>query len=449
MKIKNPMPPHVRAIALKLKEEYEERKNTYTEMYNYYIGNTMVKRKYPQTDRSNRVVTTNFIKKFINEETSFSVGNPVSYTNRESNNNVIQDIEFVLNYQTGALDSELMRNMLIYGTSYELYYQDNAKEFKCKTVNPLSGIAYRDVEGKAKVFLYFYKKELDDNIYIDIYDDFNIYHCSESFMYIGETTPHYFGECPVGVSELPEGIYDTLYNDLKALQDNYELVLSDYSNEVGDTRLSYLVLTGLSIDEPEAKEMKKMGIIQIPNSEGKAQWLIKNISPEFLKGIVDILEDKIYQVSQHINHNIALSSNTSGVALSSRLISLRNKICINQKSLTDCIKTRIRCLFKFLKQTEQKDYNYKNIGISYTLNIPQDDVAMAQIITQLNGKLSAETGLGLLSFVTNGKEEYEKAQKEIEAQNGGMPDLDKLSKHDPLEGIEPPGDGETGEVNET
>ena len=46
------------------------------------------------------------------------------------------------------------------------------------------------------------------------------------------------------------------------------------------------------------------------------------------------------------------------------------------------------------------------------MNLPQNDVETAQIINNLNGKLSIQTGLERLSFITNGKAEFEKMLEE-------------------------------------
>jgi SPP1 family phage portal protein len=400
-------------IAKKLHDEYNSNLSKYNMMYNYYIGKTDLI-NYPKTDRSNRIVPTNYIKKFVDEETSFAVGNKVTYISASNNINLLNAIDYNIENQKGAIDIELTQTMEIFGIAYELRYINN-EEFKVKVIKPTQGIAYCDTEGQAGLFLYFYKLELDNTTYIDVFDDKFIYHFKDDFEKIAEPTEHFFGKCPVGVAKLPEREYSTLYNDIKGLQDNYEYTMSDYSNEIGDTRLAYLVFNGLSIDEAEADKMKQMGILQTSDPNGKVQWLIKNISPEFIKSFIDTVENKIYEISQHINHNIAPASNTSGVALQTRLISLRNKINIVQNCLSDCLKSRIKCLITYLNLREGTNHNYKDVSIKYTMNVPSNDVEMAQIITQLNGKLSAGTGLNQLSFITNGDQEFEKALAEMKS----------------------------------
>lgn len=400
-----------KTIAMKLYDQFNISKFMYTKMYNYYIGNTDTKNSYPKTDRSNRVANTNYIKKFITEHVSYAVGNPITYISRSNNNNMVQDIEYHMVNQIGSLDAELMKNMLIFGESYEIYYL-NQGEFKVRVCSPLNSIPYCDIEGNVQLFMYFYKRELDDNkVYIDVYDDKFIYHFDDAFNQIAPPTPHYFGIVPVGVARLGNGTNETLFNDIGNLQDNYENVVSDWLNMSGDLRDAYLLFSGATLDDEIAENIKSKGIIQMPDG-GEAKFLTKNIQADFIRSLADTIEDKIYQISQSVNNNEAMQSNTSGVALQSRIISLRNRIGLEQKALSDCIKTRLKCLFMFLYQSESKVYDYKDVKIQFTMNIPQDDVSMAQVISQLSGKLSIQTGLSQLSFITDAKGELDKMIEE-------------------------------------
>ncbi|WP_154698343.1 phage portal protein, partial [Clostridium botulinum] len=59
-------------------EEYQSNKITYNKMYEYYKGNTDAMANYKMvTERSNNKTPVNYIKKFIKEEVSYSVGNDV------------------------------------------------------------------------------------------------------------------------------------------------------------------------------------------------------------------------------------------------------------------------------------------------------------------------------------------------------------------------------------
>lgn len=383
----------------------------YTKAYEYYKGNTDAINNYKMiTERNNNKANTNFLKKFVKEEVSYSVGNDITYISKSSNEDIVNDILYNFGGWKEDHDSTLAKNMILYGSAYEIYYIAN-KELNARIVSPRNGFAVKDMHDEIIYFIHIYS--LNNKDYIDVYDNKFIYHLNGQFSQIKEPTPHIFGIVPVGVAELSdEGIKDTIYTDIKGLQDSYETNLSDISNEISDFRTAYLKMTGCQIDKEQATQMKQMGIINIADKQGDASWLIKNINDSFIQNTLSTLEDKMYQLTSHINHNEKMQSNTSSLALRSRLISLEEKCKLNQKALSNCIKTRLKVLFIYLRIMFNKNYDYRDIKIKFTPNIPQDDLMMSQIISQLSDKLSIETGLSQLSFIENAKNEMNKIKNE-------------------------------------
>jgi SPP1 family phage portal protein len=411
------------------------KKPVYDNMYKYYVGNTEAMRNYRMvTERSNNKVACNFIKKFIKEEVSYSVGNDVTYVSRSGDDNIIKDISYYMGHWSAKHDGDVLKKMLTFGFSFELYYIDKQNQFCSRIVTPDKGYAYTDDLGNILFFMHIFTKKFDTMTYIDVYDDSFIYHYNENFEKIAEPSPHIFGTVPVGIAQVSEEREDdTIYKDIKGLQDAYETNLSDISNEISDFRNAYLFVSGFKIKDEDIDGMKENGIIQIGTVDGKAVWLIKNINDQFIQNTLSTQEDKMYQLTSHINHNEKMQSNLSGVALRSRLISLEEKCKLNQKAITDCIMTRLKMLFIFLKWLKQIDYDYRDIKFKYTPNIPQDDLVMAQIISQLGDKLSTATGLAQLSFIENPTEEI----KKIESENKDVTDGTKL-----LNGGDPPVGGD-------
>ena len=395
-------------------EEYQSNKFTYDKMYNYYKGNTDAINNYQMvTERSNNKINTNFIKKFIKEEVSYSVGNDVTYISKSGAENIVNDIDYYLDHWSEGHDSNLAKNMLIYSLAYELYYVDKEGQFSSKIISPREGYAAIDDFGNISFFMHSYKLKFDDTTYIDVYTDKEILHFNDKFEEINKPTKHIFGAVPVGLAKLSEeGKDDTLYKDLKGLQDAYETNLSDISNEISDFRNAYMVLTGVTINEEDIPKMKKLGVMQIKDKNGTAAWLIKNINDTFIQNTLNTIEDKMYQLSSHINHNEKMQSNLSSLALRARLIALEEKCKLNQKAIADCIKIRLKFLFIYLEVIKNIKYDFRDIKLKFTPNIPQDDLMISQIISQLGDKLSTETGLSLLSFIENPKNELEKIKDE-------------------------------------
>ena len=396
-------------------KEFLKDKAGYEKMYEYYKGNTDAIEDYKLvTERSNLKVNTNFIKKFVKEEVSYSVGNDITYKSKSGNENIISDIDNSLGHLSRKHDGELFKKMLIHSIAYELYYYDRDSNFNIKIIAPTSGYAYEDEFGNITFFMHVFKKTFENEVSIDVYTDTEIIHYNDKFIEKGRRT-HIFKRVPVGVAKLSDELKDdTLYKDIKGLQDAYETNLSDVANEISDFRNAYLTFTGIKLDKDDIPKMKELGIMQFANKDAKAGWLIKNMNDSFIQNTLTTLEDKMYQLSDHINHNEKMQSNTSSLALRSRLIALEEKCTLNEKSLADCVRSRLKFLFEYISFIKNKkiDNDYRDIKIKFTPNIPQDDLMIAQIIAQLGDRLSIETGLTLFSFIENPQNELEKIRKE-------------------------------------
>ena len=83
-----------------------------------------------------------------------------------------------------------------------------------------------------------------------------------------------------------------------------------------------------------------------------------------------------------------------------------------QNVLENCIKQRIRHLFRYLDVYKGIALDYRDINVQFTMNLPQDDLSMAQIISQLSDKLSVKTGLSQLSFITDADKEFNRMLEE-------------------------------------
>ncbi|NFI33802.1 phage portal protein [Clostridium botulinum] len=406
-------------------------KNIYEKMYRYYKGDTDAIRKYLFiTERSNLKINVNYIKKFIKEEVAYTLGNDITYESRTDNENIVKDIEYYTAHWNELHDTDVMKYLLIFTQIYELYYIDDNAEFCSKIIKPTEGYAYYDKSSdKVLFFIHNFKNDFDTTTsYIDVYTAYNIYHFDNKFNEIAEPSENMFGEVPVTIGKLTEESYDdSLYKDLKGLQDAFETNLSDIGNEISDFRNAYLLFKNAQIDDDDIPRMKKLGVIQLPNEKADSKWLIKDIKDVFIQNTLDRYEDTMYQIACHINHNERLQSNLSGVALRSRLIVLENKCSLEIKAHKNIVKNRLRFLFIYLDLKKNKKYNYKDVKELYTPNIPSDDLATAQMLSQLPEKLvSRDTGRGLLSFINNKPVEAEKVKKEQQEELGNEVDLDKV-----------------------
>ncbi|WP_243157319.1 phage portal protein [Clostridium perfringens] len=404
---------------------YTSLSKVYEKMYKYYRGKTDAIENYKFiTERSNNKVNLNYMKKFIKEETSYAVGKELAYESNSGNVNFIKDINYTITHWKSNHNSDLMKYLLIFSEIYELYYINDEKDLCAKIIKPTEGYAFTDEFDNIILFIHSYKQKLTNNTLIDVYTDKNIYHFNDKFEEIIEPTKHVFGRVPVSYGELSfEKEDDTIYSDIKGLQDASETNLSDTSNEISDFRNAYLKFLNAQIDPDDIQKMKQLGIIQFSNEKGNAEWLIKNINDTFIQNTLNTFEDKIYQIACHINANEKMQSNISSLALRARLNALENKCTLNINSHKDIIKSRVKFICKYFK-IKGKDYDSKDINIKYTINIPQDDLMTAQILAQVpEGTISKETGRAQFSFIPNAIVEGERVAKEQKEEIDKHPDL--------------------------
>ncbi|NFI57408.1 phage portal protein [Clostridium botulinum] len=406
-------------------------KSIYTKMYQYYKGNTDAIRKYLfVTERSNLKINVNYIKKFIKEEVAYTLGNDITYESRTGNKDIIQDVEYYTAHWDELHDTDVMKYLLIFTQIYELYYIDDNADFCSKIIKPTEGYAYYDKSSdKVLFFIHNFKNDFDTTTsYIDVYTADKIYHFDNKFNEIAKPSENMFGEVPVTIGKLTEESYDdSLYKDLKGLQDAFETNLSDIGNEISDFRNAYLLFKNAQIDKEKIPDMKKNGIIQLPGEKSDAKWLIKEINDTFIQNTLDRYEDTMYQIACHINHNEKLQSNLSGVTLQSRLIVLGNKCNLQIKAHKNIVKNRLRFLFIYLDLKKNKKYEYKDAKALYTPSIPADDLATAQMLNQTpEGTISKDTARGRFSFVNNKVAEAEKVKKEQQEELENELDLDKV-----------------------
>ncbi len=416
------------------KTDFDLKLHRYETMRRYYDGYTDAMLHYQMvTKRSNNKLSCNFIQKFVNEEASYCCGNKITYSSHSNDSNVIEDLRLNFKHWNTNHDKELCKEALIYNEAYELYYIDSDGLFNSLICTPRDSYILQDDFGNIELFIRFFSKKFDESktLYADVYtnEDITHYTCvGSSFELIkgSKVDENIFSKVPVSIVKIGS-YYESLYKKIKGLQDAYETNLSDISNEISDFRNAYLKITGCELDDETKDEngktdldkMKELGILNMPNKDSDAAWVIKNINDSFIQNTLSTQEDKIYQLSSHINHNEKLASNTSSLALKNRLISLEQKCSDNIQALADAIKLRLQFLFEYLKIKENKSYEWKDIDSKFTPNIPSDDLMMAQIISQLNGKLSIKTGLSQLSFVSNPGAEMKQLQEENKANSIG------------------------------
>lgn len=397
----------------------------YQRMQRYYQNESDVTIEKSDIDTtSTSKIKNNYLKRFIKEEADYILANPITYINQDLNQNLEEIVNYQLAHWKKDHDKKLFRRALLYGRSFELYFIDKDAQFCSRIITPLEGYPYFEDE-ELKLFIHIFKKPLDAtaSVYMDVYVDNMIYHYKNGNF--EDEDQHIFNGIPLGICLVDDNEMDTLFEDIYTLQNAYETNLSDLSHEISQYRQAYLKILNAEFDESDLPNMKKMGILKGKGDKVTIEWLVKQINDNFVMNTLKEIKQNMYELSSHINNNEQVPSNNSSLAMRTRQLSLENKCKSNTDTMHNLIKDRIRFLFKYLLILRNQQLDYKLIKPKFTPSLPQDDLMMAQILSQVPENLiSKKTARAQFSFIDNVSLEEQQVKKELDEEMNI--DLDKV-----------------------
>lgn len=418
-----------------------------------YFGNTEELKPVKNIpNRSNARIKTNFIQKLVDEEALYSFGNKTTFKALdERHKEAIPLIDYYTKNNGAGYDNSAGKRLIEFKLGYELSFITKDNKFKNLYLHPLNSDIWLNEYNEPEFFIYVHTKnvirpprkkpKLVD--FIDVYDDKYVYYLDEAFNII-DIKAHNMGTIPVGYGMVDNVRYTeekgyiegdkTIHRTIKPLQLGIEQNCSDITQEITDFHNAILKLYNVDLEDevdedgnvildnegnPVKKEpfIKDNSVMYFDNEKQKAdaEWLIKKIDGSFIKDTRDDFKDLIYTLTSHIDNNMKLESNLSGVALRSRLQSLEAKVKSNEAAMEDIIRKRLQCLFNWLRLTSNGaiDFDENLISIEFTPCVPQDVQMLAQIIAQIpHDVLSNETKRSLLPFVNNNEVEEARIKRE-------------------------------------
>lgn len=112
----------------------------------------------------------------------------------------------------------------------------------------------------------------------------------------------------------------------------------------------------------------------------------------------------------------AFAGNSTGVAIKYKLIGLEQIRSRKERGFKKGLQRRIELIAGMLKIKGSADIDFRDIEITFTANLPANDVEQANIVKTLYGLVSQKRLLSLLPFVTDPVEELDELHKEQEEQ---------------------------------
>ena len=400
----------------------EKYKKRFEMLENYYLGKHGILERNKDDRLSNNKVVVNHAKYITDTNVGYLLGNPVDYQATEG-----LDIEPLLDAykkQTiNDLDSEIAKDISIFGLQYEyVYANENAEPKSCETDNKNSIIVYDDTVEHNKLFGLIYRPIYNgatfkywEIIYVDKQIKRTYKSYSKTLQRVGKDEPHAFGDVPlICYKNNPECMGD--YEPVLSLIDAYNLLQSDRINDKEQLVDAILCLYNIDFTDEQAEMLKESRMLASIPADARVEYLTKTLQ----EGDVDILrqniENDIHKISMVPNMSDQnFVGNSSGVAIRYKLLSFEQNIKNKERYMEKGLMERFKLYNHFLfTQSKMAEIPVEEVDAVFKRNLPSNDFETSQMINNLADYVDKETLVGLLSFVKDASEVVELKAKEEE-----------------------------------
>lgn len=403
-------------------EKHSEEKTRIAELRDYYNNkNAIMNRQYKDTNKPQNRLSHPFASYITNMATGYFLGNPVSYNS--DNQDLLEKILDIFKYNDEAdNNTTLAKYSSIAGYAVELLYIDENSNARFKALpgdevaivydntleeNILYAIRYfdEDIPGEDKT-------KTTINVYTS--NAIQTYKLEDNEITFIDEVAHYFNDVPVSVYVNNDELYGD-FERVKGLIDAYDKTQSDTANDFEYFTNALLVISGVLVEDEEGLNFKDNRVINFAGTDGKAEYLLKNINDSALENYKNRLVEDIHKFAQIPNlTDEQFAGNVSGESMKYKLMGLENIVSVKEAKFKKGLMRRIELLCNFLNIATNDLMLYTDIQPIFTRNKPKNEVELANMVKSLYGILSDETLISILPFVENSKEEIEKRDLEKE-----------------------------------
>lgn len=315
--------------------------------------------------------------------------------------------------------NEISKQCDIYGRSYALVYQDE-DGYTCLTViPPTDGVMiYDDTINHGRLaFVRHWSTQGDQGTQnmSEVYTADTIATYSDSRVI--DERPNVYGVVPAVEffdNEERLGLCDNVATLINELNDT----LSSKQNQIEYFDNAYLSVLGLNLDAdgdglPDI-DLQTQRMIYSPDADAvnaKIEFLAKPDADGMQEHQIDRLTNLIYQIAKVPNPNDdSFSGNSSGVAMQYKMLSMQNMAASKERKFTRSLRKLYRAVFSLTNRPEA----WRDLKFKFNRNLPNNLSEEVTDARNLEGVVSKETQLSVLSIVDDPKAEIDRIDKEDE-----------------------------------
>ena len=392
---------------LRLKELYESR-------------GPILEQEAKALDKPDNRLVVNNAKEIVDNYNGYFIGIPVKISHE--NDKINDFIKYFRNRNDmDDNESELSKICALYGHGFEYIYQNEESETCCIYNNPLDMfIVYDGTIQQNPLFAVRYYST-DDGIEGQLFtetEELSILSSGGETILTDSKPVYYNGVQVIEWIENEERM--SVIEPVETLVNAYNKALSEKANDVDYFADAYLALLGAELDESGVAKIRDNRIINLFGTEDASKIVVKFLDkPDgdaTQEHLLDRIERLIYEKSMVANINDESFGNASGVALEFKLQPMKNLSINKERKVKSAMRRRFKLLFNLPTNVPAalKD-EWQNLEYKFTRNIPRNLSDEAETAAKLEGVVSKETQLGILSIVDNVKDEIGKMDKENES----------------------------------
>lgn len=410
-------------ITLTLAEGYirqhEERFPRYIYLENLYKGFHDVYKQPEKPDwKPDNRLAVNFPRYITDTFLGFGYGVPIKKSHPDDT--IAQAInDFERENEITDHEYELARKCCIYGHAFEYLYQDEEAKTKMTICTPMElFVVYDDTVKNRALFAVRYgyhstETEQPGQRYGEILTREEIIPFEGSTA--GEPMENPYGRLPCVEWMLNEDRMG-LYEGVSGLVEAYNHTLGEKANDVDAFAEAYLAVLGAELDEDGIYKIRDNRVINLYGTDDAkdilVQFLQKPTADGTQENLLNRLETLIYQTSMVANiSDESFGSAASGVALAYKLQAMSNLALTFDRKIEKSLRKRYKLFCSLSTNVPDRDA-WRDVDIRTTRNLPKNVAEEAQTAAQLEGIVSKETQLSVLSIVPDVKKELERMEQE-------------------------------------
>lgn len=405
----------------------------------YYFGKQDILERDRGDQLVNNKIVVNHAKYITDTNVGYLLGNPVEYQATVDGVKLDEVLDAYKDQTIADLDSEIAKDVSIFGMQYEYIYANEDNEPKSANIdNRNAMIIYDTTLEHKKLAGLRYRPIYEGNRLTPSYYEVVVATKKEVIEYEVGTdkggtlkevsrNPHGFGDVPM-IEYRNNSDYLGDFEPVMTLIDAYNVLQSDRVNDKEQLVDAILTFYGADVNKVDMDMLRNQRVISGIPSDAKVEYLVKQLDEQGADVLRQTIEADIHKISMTPNMTDAeFVGNSSGVAIRYKLLAFEQSIKTKERFMERGLMERFQLYWNYLHSISKVsgEIDISNIDAVFKRNLPSNDLETSTIITNLDGKVSQETLIGQLSFVKNAKEEIEASKKEAEERQAKVAELFK------------------------